>query len=138
MTYSMAGAVQRAVYERLESDDTLMQLVGGAVFDAVPQVTPDIFVALGAEDVRARGDVSGTGAVHDLTISVVTSRHGYISAKDVAVRVSDLLAEGLPMVRGRMVSMRFLRARARRDEGEGTRRIDLRFRARVDEDLQGA
>ncbi|MEM7487737.1 MAG: DUF3168 domain-containing protein [Pseudomonadota bacterium] len=135
MTYAMGESLQMAVYTKLAGDPVLDGLIGGAVFDAVPQSAPDLFVALGPEDVRGRGDVSGSGAVHDLRVSVVTARDGYLAAKNVAARVSDLLTEALPMTRGRMVSMRFQRARARRDEGEGTRRIDLWFRARLDDQI---
>ncbi|MEM8851729.1 MAG: DUF3168 domain-containing protein [Pseudomonadota bacterium] len=135
MTYALGESLQMAVYSRLAGDVALDSLIGGAVFDAVPQAAPDLFVALGPEEVRGRGDASGQGAVHDLRVSVVTARDGFLAAKNVAARVSDLLSEALPMTRGRMVSMRFLKARARRDEGEGTRRIDLWFRARLDDQI---
>jgi hypothetical protein len=89
---------------------------------------------LGPERVRGRSDATASGAVHEVRISVVTTRNGFLDAKRVAGRVSDALERGtLTMTQGRVVSMRFLRARAQRDEGEATRRIDLWFRARTDE-----
>ena len=134
MTYALGESLQMAVYGRLAADPALDALVGGAVYDAVPQVASDLFVALGHEDARGRSDASGQGAVHDLRISVVTRRESFLSAKAAAAAVSDALLSGtLAMTRGRVVSIRFLRARARRDEGEDTRRIDLWFRARTDE-----
>jgi hypothetical protein len=136
MTYAMGESLQMAVYGALSADAVLDALVGG-VFDAVPRAAPDLFVALGPEDVRGRSDVSGSGAVHDLRVSVVTAGDGFVAAKRAAVRVSEVLEAPLPMTRGRMVSLRFLKAKARRDEGEGTRRIDLWFRARVDEAKEG-
>jgi hypothetical protein len=132
MTYAMGAGLQAAVYGRLASDP---RLDGVPVFDAVPQAAPDLFVALGPEEVLGRADASGHGARHDLRLSVVTRREGYAAVKAVAGTVSDVLLSGvLPLSRGRVVSLRFLKARARRDEGEGTRRIDLWFRARVDEE----
>ncbi len=134
MTYAMSESLQMGIYGLLVADPELDSLVAGAVYDAVPGNAPDLFVALGPEQARGRDDASGQGSVHDLRISVVTSRDGFLAAKGVAARVSDLLVGGgVALTRGRLVSMRFLRARARRDEGEGTRRIDLWFRARLDD-----
>jgi hypothetical protein len=131
MSYAMGAGLQAAIYARLASDPALD---GVPVYDTVPQAAPDLFVALGPEEVLGRADGGGQGARHDLRLSVVTRREGYAAVKAVAGRVSDvLLAGGLTMTRGRVVSLRFLKARARRDEGEGTRRIDLWFRARTDE-----
>ncbi|MGB3406875.1 MAG: DUF3168 domain-containing protein [Jannaschia sp.] len=136
MTYALGEGLQKAVYGLLMSDPALDALVSGAVYDAVPQASPDLFVALGPEQVADRSDKTGQGALHDLRISVVTKREGYLAAKTVAAQVCDtMLGQDLVMVRGRVISVRFLRARALRDEGEGTRRIDLWFRVRLDDDI---
>ena len=132
MTYALASGLQSAVYERLASDPAMDAV---PVFDAVPQAAPDLYVALGHEDAVGRDDASGRGARHDLRLSVVTTRDGYAAAKAAAATVCDVLLAGdLALTRGRVVSLRFLKARARRDEGERTRRIDLWFRARTDDD----
>ena len=134
MTYAIGASLQTAIYERLVGDAGLRSIVGSAIYDAVPQSAPDLFVAIGAERVSARNDASGTGALHELQISVVTRRNGYADAKAAGAMVSDALdAAALPIARGRLVSLRFTRARASRDEGETTRRVDLWFRARVDD-----
>ena len=135
MTYALGAALQTALYERLTADAELSAMVDGAVFDTVPEAAPDLFVALGPERAIGFSDVSGDGAIHEFRVSVVTTRGGYYAAKKVAARISDLLVDGdLPLSRGRIVSLRFVRADAKRDEGEGTRRIDLRFRARIDDE----
>lgn len=135
MTYALGESLQIAIYSRLATDPALDALLDGAIYDAVPQAAPDLFIALGPEVVSDRSDQTGAGARHDMLISVVTARDGYMAAKTAAARVSDsLLSANLIMVRGHVVSLRFLKARARRDEGEGTRRIDLWFRARLDDD----
>lgn len=134
MTYAMGESLQIALYDRITSDPEIDALVGGAVYDSVPDAAPDLFVAFGPEQVSGRSDATGNGAIHQVRISVVTRRNGYIAAKAVAARVSDALVNSaMPLSRGRLVSMRFIRAQARRDEGEGTRRIDLWFRASVDD-----
>ncbi len=134
MTYAMGESLQTAVYRRLAADPAIDATVAGAVYDAVPDAAPDLFVALGPEKATGLSDSGGEGAIHQMRVSVVTRRGGYVAAKAVAALVCDSLAGAdLPLTRGRLVSMRFVRAEARRDEGEGTRRIDLWFRARLDD-----
>lgn len=135
MTYAMGDSLQMAIYSRLSGDPAMDTLLGGAIYDAVPQSAPDLFVALGPERVRDASDKSGAGALHEMMISVVTTGDGYLAAKEAAALVSDTLLSGaLTLTRGRVVYLRFLRARARRDRTEGTRRIDMTFRARLDDD----
>ena len=133
MTYALSVGLQRAIFQRLANDGALNALVAGAVFDAVPISAPDLFVAIGPERVTAQSDASASGTIHQLQISVVTERNGYADAKVVAAAISDALADAdLSLPRGRVVSLRFQRAQAKRDEGANTRRIDLWFRARLD------
>jgi Protein of unknown function (DUF3168) len=129
MSYSGAAALQTAVYQRLTSDPAL---AGVAIYDAVPPQPAGLFVLVGPEEVRDLSDVSGAGAEHLLAVSVISTRPGFLSAKDIAVKVSDrLVGASLTLSRGALVSLLFLRARALRiDEGE-VRRVDLTFRARV-------
>ncbi|WP_299837808.1 DUF3168 domain-containing protein [uncultured Jannaschia sp.] len=132
MTYAMGEALQTAVYQRLVSDPEVTDLTKGAVFDSVPDPAPDLFVALGPEKVRNRSDNTGPGASHEFRVSVVTRRQGYLAAKSVAACISDaMIKTTLTLSRGSVVFLRFVRAEARRDEGEGTRRIDLWFQARL-------
>ncbi len=134
MSYAVGESLQTAIYARLMQDPKVSLLLAGAVFDDVPPDAPDLFVAIGSERATGVLDSAGAGAVHRLTISVVTRREGYLSAKAVAVAVSDALSGGgLDLDRGRLVSLRFVRADARRDRSEGTRRIDMIFRARTDD-----
>lgn len=136
MSYAVSGALQAAVFTALTGDATLASLVGSAIYDAVPAgIVPDIHVRLGTETVREASDGSGAGAVHSLTVSVVTSNPGFGTAKAAATAVSDVLHEAdLTLTRGRLVSLRFERATARRIDAASARQIDLRFRARVQDD----
>lgn len=135
MSYAMSAALQAAIYQRLLADAALSALVGTNVFDAAPKgKMPGLFVVLGAEKVRDASDATSTGAWHDLTVAVVTDAAGFQNAKEAAAAVSDALHDAaLVLSRGRLVSLRFLQAQAGRESG-AKRRIDLTFRARVEDD----
>lgn len=136
MSYGVSSSLQAAVYQQLVADPALTGLVGTAVYDALPGGTlPSVYVTLGPESVREKSDKSGHGALHTFTISVVTDTAGFQTAKDVAAAVSDALVDAdLPLTRGTLIYLAFDRAVAKL-EGTGTqRRIDLRFRARVEDD----
>jgi hypothetical protein len=60
MSYGSAMALQEAVYAALRADTVVMDLSGGAVFDAVPPgAVPGLHVSLGPERVRSRADKTG-------------------------------------------------------------------------------
>ena len=133
MTYGVSTALQQAVYQRLQADAALTALVGPAVYDSVPPgIVSGTYVSLGPEDVRGASDKTGHGALHEITVSVVTDAAGFSAAKAVATAVSDALVDAtLVLARGHLVYLNFHRARARRVQDADVRRIDLRFRARV-------
>lgn len=136
MSYAMSGALQGAIFTALSGDAALAAVVGDAVYDAVPTgILPAIYVRLGSETVIDASDGSGGGAVHRLTVSVITTSPGFAQAKAAAAAISDALHDAdLTLDRGRLVSLRFERARAQRLESAATRQIDLRFAARVQDD----
>lgn len=136
MSYAMAAALQEAVFQQLQGDAALAVLVGANIFDAAPAgAIPAIYVSLGPEDVKDRSDQSGAGARHEFTVSVVSQAAGFKSAKEAAGAVSDaLLSSALVLSRGRVVSLNFLRAIAKRVQDADVRRIDLRFAARLEDD----
>ncbi len=131
MSYGMAAALQEAVFQVLQGDAALGALVGADIFDAAPPgAVPPIYVSLGPEEVREASDQSGRGAEHEFTVSVVSRAAGFKSAKQAAAAVSAaLLGATLTLARGRVVYLNFQRAKAARVEGADMRRIDLRFRA---------
>ena len=136
MTYALSSALQQAVYTALAADPTLATLVGTSIFDAPPTgALPALYVSLGPEQARAWSDRSVQGARHDFVVSVITDAAGFQQAKAVAAAVSDVLAQPVgPLARGRVVTLNFLRARAKRDEVGQQRRIDLTFRAMLDDE----
>ena len=136
MSYAISGALQAAIYAKLTADPAFVALVGNDIYDAVPAGTvPDLYVRFGSETVREASDISGAGATHFLTVSVITINPGFASAKSVATAISDALHDApLTLSRGSLISLRFERATAKRiDAGSGWQ-IDLRFRAHVQDD----
>ncbi len=136
MSFAMSGPLQAAVYAGLTADAALAAVVGTAIYDAVPTgALPAIYVRLGSETAADASDGSGAGAVHQFTVSVITTSPGFSQAKTAAAAISDVLHGGdLSLSRGRLVYLRFERARASRVESAATRQIDLRFAARVQDD----
>ncbi len=133
MSFALSGPLQAAVYGALNGDAALGSFVGSDIYDAVPSgALPALYVQLGTEAVRDASDVSGAGAVHQFTVSVITTNPGFAGAKAVAGAVSDALHDAeLALSRGLLISLRFERASVRRIDGAAARQIDLRFRARV-------
>lgn len=135
MTYALSASLQKAVYAALAGDTALQALVGAQIFDAPPVgAIPALYVSLGPEKAVERSDRTASGARHDFVVSVVTDAAGFQQAKEVAGAVSDVLAAPLgPLDRGHVVALSFLRAQAKRDEAGQQRRIDLTFRALLDD-----
>ncbi|MBO9444702.1 DUF3168 domain-containing protein [Ruegeria sp. R14_0] len=137
MSYGVSAALQAAVFQLLSDNAQVSALASGAIYDAVPAgAVPQTYVTLGPEEVRDASDRSGNGAVHRFTVSVVSEAAGFGAAKTLAGAVCDALEEGTPSLdRGRLVGLWFERASARRTgTGGAIRQIDLRFRARVEDD----
>lgn len=137
MNYLASAALQGAVYEALRADPDLWDMIGDAVYDAMPVTAPSgVYVALGPEDVTDAGDMTGHAARHDFVISVLSGSEesgGFAGVKAAAAAVAAAL-EGapLPLDEGRVAGLWFLRSRARRTDGGTGRRVDMTFRATVD------
>ena len=131
MSYRAAAALQSAIYTRLAGYPAL---AGVAIVDAIPPGTaPANFVLIGPEVVTDQSDKTGAGAEHRFDISVISDATGFLTAKGIAGSVSAALeGAALTLTLGRVVSISFTRAVARRlDEGT-SRRIDMVFRARIE------
>lgn len=137
MSYGMAAALQQAVYETLVTDEGVTALIGANVFDSAPSgPVPEVYVTLGPEEVQDRSDMTGRGALHRFTVSVIGDGDSFKTLKIVATAVGDALNGAQPALdRGRLVGLWFDRASAKRTGRAGRfRRIDMRFRARVEDD----
>lgn len=132
MSYAATAALQEAVFQHLSTDATLAALVDG-VYDALPTgVLPGRYVQLGPEQVRDRSDKTGHGARHEFTVTVVGQDAGFLSVKQAAARVSELLVDAdLTLTRGTLVTLHFRRAKAERNRSDDTRGIEMRFMAQI-------
>jgi hypothetical protein len=131
MTYALAAPLQAAIYSRLTSDPALTDV---QVFDATPAgAVSAVHVVLGAEDVRDRSDKTGRAAQHRFVLTVAGDGGGFHRLKEVAGAVEAALHAMLPLSRGRVAFMRFERAVARRDRDGTRRRVEMTFRALLDD-----
>ena len=132
---TLSAALQRGVFETLAGDAALATIVGTEIHDGRPAgALPDLYVSLGPEEVRDRSDKTRAGAEHRFEVAVFTTRDGFADAKAAAAAVSDALDEARPVLtRGRVISLTFLRARARRLRAGQTRAIEMTFRAIVED-----
>jgi hypothetical protein len=135
MSYASAAALQQAIFAHLSTDPEVSAALDGAIFDALPAgPVPPLYLSLGPEVARDLSDHSAAGAEHDFTLSLIADAAGFQQAKLAAASVCDALAApDLVLARGRLVSLRFIRATAKRDGAGQRRRIDLTFRARLDD-----
>lgn len=134
MSYQSAAALQQALFDQLSGDATLTGLLPGGIYDAPPPGTPQgTYCVIGIETAIDRSDITGPGAEHRVEIAVVSDATGFLTAKGAAARISQVLPDTQPaMSTGRIVAIWFHEARARRVEGGSVRRIDLKFRIRVE------
>ena len=130
MSYAASAALQTAVYQRLTG---WAGLSGVQVADALPPAdVAGTFVILGPETVADQSDKTSAGADHVFTVSIISDANGFMTSKTVAAEVSDaLVGADLPLSRGSLVGLHFLRASAKRLNTGDSRRIDLTFRARI-------
>lgn len=135
MSYALSAALQASVFETLTSDTELGTLTGGAVHDEMPPGPVEgTYVSLGTETVRDLSDKTHRGSEHRFVVSVISDAEGFKTGKTVAGRVTELLSDAQTVLsRGHLVSQHFVSARARRVRAGQTRRIDLTFRAVVED-----
>ncbi len=131
MTYALAAPLQAAVFARLTGEPAL---AGVPVFDAAPDgAVGPVYVVLGAEDVRDRSDKTGRAAQHRFVLTVAGDGGGFHVLKETAAAIEAALGAGLTLTRGRVVLLRFERAVARRDRDGTRRRVEMTFRALLDD-----
>lgn len=135
MSYQYSLALQGAIYDRLLGFEPLKKLIGTAIYDRLPGgVPPDVFVLIGDEQVLDRSDKSAHASRHDVTVSVLGDGQGFSTVKEVAAQVSTALDNAaLHLNAGALRQIQFQSAKTRRDGGRAARRIDLIFRAYIDE-----
>lgn len=137
MTYALSFALQEAVYAALTGSGELAALVGGRIFDSpphadAPEAEAGPCVTLGEERAEAWRAQGLEGSEHEIEVSVHSGEASFAQAKKIAAAAAAALEDGLPpLSQGRLATADFLGARARRPR-DGGRRIDLRFRFKVE------
>lgn len=128
---SGAGALQKALFERLSSDSELIDLLGGErVFDHVPPKTPFPYVTLGETVSRDWSTASETGSEHFLNIQVWARESGRKRVLEIADRIALWLGDGaLTMVGYRLVNLTLTEVLARNTDGLGSYLGTMRYRA---------
>ncbi len=138
MSLTLSGDLQAAIYTALSNDSALVALVGTEIYDApLPSggnLPEGEHVTLGEEISRPFNSATSRGSIHDLAIFVHSTASGFSAAKEVVRAIGNVLDDAnLPISGGHMVRLQFLRARARRGVAPELRRIELRFRAVLEE-----
>ena len=139
MTYALSWPLQEAVFGALSGAPAVTALVGDRIYDAPPPFeaddAPDVpWITLGDERVDDWSTKDGAGAVHLLSVAVHAPRRGFGEAKRIAGAVCDALTiSPLAPSRGRVVHVGFVSGRTRRNEEDAVRRVELRFRALVED-----
>jgi hypothetical protein len=136
---TFAADLQAAIYTRLTGDRELWDLVGDRIYDAPleaeeDETMPD-HVTLGEESVRPWSSKTSDGAVHDFDVAVHSRRDGFSTAKRIAGAICAALVDApLAVDAGRVVALRFVRAKSERGRAPEKRKVTLRFRAVIDQD----
>jgi hypothetical protein len=134
MTYAMAWPLQEAIYTVLCDNAVCAQFFGHRVFDGpVPfpaEAEPEgLYLTIGDEQVRDWSTATDDGAEHVVLLTVHAPRRGFGDAKQAAAAVFQALIDGpYTISRGRIVNVRFLESRTRRQENDALREIEMRFR----------
>ena len=130
-----SSALQTAIYTVLTNDAVVTNILGSAIYDAIPTgALPALFAHLGEDVVLDRSDKTHFLRYHDVTITVVTSDPGFLSAKNAASAICNALASTPVVVdTANLIRLQFRTARALRDENGSARKILLNFRAAIDE-----
>jgi len=138
MSLVLSGVLQGAIFDILMADAALNALVGGEIYDA-PLPSGGTFpagehVTLGEEIVKPFDTVTSSGGVHDFEVTVHSSANGFAGVKAAAGAVlTALIGANWSLSGGHLVSVRLLKARAKRGVAPELRRVEMRFRAVVEE-----
>ncbi|MEM7270528.1 MAG: DUF3168 domain-containing protein [Pseudomonadota bacterium] len=138
MSMAFAAPLQTALYATLTGAPELAS-VAGRIFDDAPHGSTDVsepYVTIGDEDVSPWNTATEVGAIHEVEIRIYSPVRGFLSVKEIAGSVCEVLCGTAPLLtRGRIVTHEFTGAETKREEQGALRRISLTFRF-VIEDTQ--
>ncbi|MAS44756.1 MAG: hypothetical protein CML46_17530 [Rhodobacteraceae bacterium] len=137
MSYEASAALQAAIFVTLSGSLELAALTGDRIWDTPPHEDgtgheAGIYVLIGEERVSDWSAQGLRGSAHEVEISVLAEDAGFAAAKEAAGLIDASITGALPpLSSGRVASVDFVGVRARREK-DGGRRIDLRFRFRIE------
>jgi hypothetical protein len=140
VTYAFSLPLQEAIHARLTQDPVIAGLVAGRIHDDPPHTATRTgeglpYIVLGDEEVDAWSTATDRGALHAVQISIVSGQRGFAGLKRIAQAVCDAMLGPLDLTRGRVVNATFLAGRTRRIGKDALRRLDLRFRLAIEDDV---
>ncbi len=140
MSAAFSWPLQQALFAALSAHPEIAATIGDAIFDEPPVSETlgrdgAVWIVLGDEVVTPWSTASDQGAAHAVQISVVAAQRGFATAKRVADAVCDAALGPLTLARGRVVNAGFLSARTQRVGKGAARRIDLRFRIVIEDQI---
>lgn len=133
MSATFSADLQAALFDRLTSDAEVGALAGAHIYDAVPAgPVPDLYVLLGEETVKDVTDSSGPAALHDVSITIISTAESFLALKTLAAAITQaLLGAPLTLAAGQVAAIWPQRSEARRN-ASGQRRIELKFKLRIE------
>ncbi|WP_138379142.1 DUF3168 domain-containing protein [Luteithermobacter gelatinilyticus] len=131
MTVLAAGALQMALYDRLNEDAALMAMISG-IYDHVPRKTALPYLTIGDDQVRDWSGKDFVGEEHLFDIHLWSGARGSREVKDLADRVHALMEGGMLSVPGYdLVSLQFIFFENFFEADGRVRHGILRYRARL-------
>ena len=101
-------ALQKAIYETLTADSTLMALVEG-IYDRVPQDCAFPYISIGEAKIADWSTKTTTGTEQLISLYVCSREGGRKQAATIMERIHTLLHNASPAVDGQaLISLRFV------------------------------
>lgn len=124
-------ALQEALYTKLTSDSTLMNLIGG-VYDKVPEGAAFPYVTLGDVASEHWANLQTSGTLHRLALHVYSRGGGRKEVHQITDRLYALLHEGSLNLSGQsLLAMRFEGAEVTQEPDGISYHGKIRFRVQV-------
>lgn len=139
MTYALAWPLQEALFDLINADPACTGYFDDRIYDSPPPFSataePEgLYLTMGDEEAQDWSTGSEEGCLHVVTLNVHAPRRGFSEAKQAAGALSDaVMGSTLSLSRGRVINIRFVDARTKREEKNALRRIELRFRITLED-----
>lgn len=134
---SVLAPLQKAAYERITGDDTLMGLATGGVHDQVPEDKTRPFVQIGDAVEQPANSHDRFGRDTTMTFVVWTEYAGFAQAAAIADRIVQLFdhqRRAMSVVGHRVCSIRHVQAQPLRDPDPRYRQIPVAFRVLTEQE----